>query len=425
MTFKIKAQKYLEKFGASEANVLAKACCYPSRWRHVLAVPLCSEAEYLPNLLASIEAACHSQGKVLCIFLVNNRENATEKVFQNNRRALAHLVDDSAEQGQGSNVKWYLRHGGAYDSLVIDRSTYQPFKEKEGVGLARKIVSDVAIALMANGSITGQWVRNTDGDATLPPDFFSREEVWDRWAGTSAVIAGYAHIRNFSLSESHWKSACYYEAWLRYYENGLRDAGSPYGFATIGSLISFHKLCYVQVRGFPNREAAEDFYLLNKLAKMGVVRTDDELVVELLDRESSRVPFGTGQGVRKINGLLDSGEEYRVYDPRVFECLQLIITGCTDFITNGGYSFSPIDHEKILDDDEWEDILDQFRFEEGCKGALGRSRSIDGAIAQFHNWFDSFKTLKFIHYLRDCHFPSLPIESVPFTRNWVETMESS
>lgn len=33
----------------------------------------------------------------------------------------------------------------------------------------------------------------------------------------------------------------------------------------------------------------------------------------------------------------------------------------------------------------------------------------DRFVSEFHTWFDGFRSLKFIHYLRDHHYPSIPL----------------
>ena len=50
--------------------------------------------------------------------------------------------------------------------LVVDRST-APLPPKQGVGLARKIGADIALALMAAGKLPVTWIHSTDADVTL------------------------------------------------------------------------------------------------------------------------------------------------------------------------------------------------------------------------------------------------------------------
>ena len=117
-----------------------------------------------------------------------------------------------------------------------------------------------------------------------------------------------------------------YEYSLRYYVAGLSFAHSPYAFHTIGSTIAVNAAHYAKVRGFPRRQAGEDFYLLNKLAKVGAImqlgaETDCE-PIDIAARLSDRVPFGTGAAVGKIMELEDPAREFLLYHPSVFGLLR-------------------------------------------------------------------------------------------------------
>ena len=113
-----------------------------------------------------------------------------------------------------------------------------------------------------------------------------------------------------------------YEQALRYYVDGLRYADSPYAFFTIGSILIFNTAAYAKVRGFPKKSAGEDFYLLNKLAKIGRIAFLSNSCVELTSRLSTRVPFGTGPAVQQIMTLSENNSPYCYYSPAVFDELK-------------------------------------------------------------------------------------------------------
>ena len=106
----------------------------------------------------------------------------------------------------------------------------------------------------------------------------------------------------------------------------MKYARSPYAFHTIGSTMAVNAFHYAKVRGFPRRQAGEDFYLLNKLAKVGAIRQlSEETECESIDiaaRLSDRVPFGTGAATGKIMELEDPAREYLFYHPAVFGLLR-------------------------------------------------------------------------------------------------------
>ena len=121
---------------------------------------------------------------------------------------------------------------------------------------------------------------------------------------------------------------CCYEIFLRAYVMGLSFAGSPYAFHAIGSTMACTAQAYVDVRGMNRRTAAEDFHFLNKLAKIGSIGVIETTTVFPSPRPSKRVPFGTGQRVLRF--MTGGTDEYRLYDPRIFEILREWLAGMED-----------------------------------------------------------------------------------------------
>jgi len=93
---------------------------------------------------------------------------------------------------------------------------------------------------------------------------------------------------------------CCYEIFLRYWVLGLKYAKSPWAFHSIGSTIVTSTDSYLKVRGMNKREAGEDFYFLNKLAKIGSIDYIRDTCVFPSARSSSRVPFGTGKRIERF-----------------------------------------------------------------------------------------------------------------------------
>ena len=117
-------------------------------------------------------------------------------------------------------------------------------------------------ALYANGQLESPWVRSTDADVWVPPDYWTRTLPS---GDGSALWMAYEHVGEGG--ESQESAMMEYEIYLHYHSLGLQSAGSPYPFPCIGSTLWIHVEKYAAVRGFPKKEAGEDFYLLNKLAK--------------------------------------------------------------------------------------------------------------------------------------------------------------
>jgi hypothetical protein len=191
-----------------------------------------------------------------------------------------------------------------------------------------------------------------------------------------------------------------YDISLLYYACGLDWAGSFYAYTSLGSTLAINSNHYAKVRGFPRRPAAEDFYLLNKLAKTGRVRRIGHSPIILSGRLSDRVPVGTGQGIAKILALENPAIEYLFYNPGVFSLLKEFQVALDSVwqAPEAMLSTGPEIREycKVMK-------LDQLISEQHQR--QGKKTTFDKFLS---DWFDGFKTLKFIHFMRDQFLPSVP-----------------
>ena len=288
---------YLDRWAEPEH---ARAREITGRWRHVVVVPAMDES---PELVEGLAPACRA-ADALVILVVNAPESAPAEVHARNQALLAALAPSADGRARV--------HGT--DLLIVDRaSPGQRLPERRGVGLARRIGCDLALALCASRRIEQPWIFSTDADVTLPLDYFSAPRSA---ADASALVFPFVHTASGdALLDA---ATAHYEIWLRYYVLGLREARSPFAFHTVGSLIAVRDDAYAAVRGFPRRQAGEDFHLLDKVGKMGSVVRAGTRPVRIRARRSERVPFGTGPGVRRIEAALANGEQPALYHPEAF-----------------------------------------------------------------------------------------------------------
>ena len=303
MTVSRAQKQYLDRYAEPEAGDLG---ALRRRFGHVLTVPAYGEGRELRKALASIPAG--PLGDVLTVLVVNGRVDSPRSMRDAN---LAMLDELRAAGGRGvpvaQNAVVHEHPRGAL--LLVDRAT--PGRElppRHGVGLARKIAADIALALWSEGRVASPWIHCTDADVALPTDYF---EAAASNASDAALVYPFRHV-------DATREALEYEVSLRYYVAGLRFAGSPYAFHTIGSTLAVHATAYARVRGFPKRLAAEDFYLLNKLAKVGTIRSLDGEPIRLSARTSNRTPFGTGRALERARGRARDLAPLRVYHTDVF-----------------------------------------------------------------------------------------------------------
>ena len=119
------------------------------------------------------------------------------------------------------------RHG-AGKLMVVDRSDPSNLlPAKQGVGLARKIGADIALACVVLGVIRSHWIHCTDADVHLPLDYFEQSDraasSQDR-TDTTAWIYRFHHRLEGSARQR--RAIADYEASLRYYVLGLRFSKS-------------------------------------------------------------------------------------------------------------------------------------------------------------------------------------------------------
>jgi hypothetical protein len=157
---------------------------------------------------------------------------------------------------------------------------------------------------------------------------------------------------------------------------------------------------YIKVGGMNKKKAAEDFYFVEKLAKIARIKKIESVKVYPSSRGSWRVPFGTGQ---RVNRYLAGGQnEYYLYSPISFELLKRWnnIFLSEEILSSEEY----LNKAKIIDSNLY-DFLVLNSFNENWDKILNASKTKVQIQKQKITWFDGFRTLKLIHYFRDKGYP--------------------
>jgi len=383
--------KYLARYAEPEVGSIPAA---PRQFQHVVCIPACAEADSLLDTLGGLARARGADG-ALVVIVVNARADAPDAVHASNAETLSQL---RASCGTTSTaMSWGQLDGMGI--LVVDRaSDGQWLPAGQGVGLARKIAGDIALALIHTGGVDSDWIRCTDADVQVASDYF--ESLSDPISGASAAISPFTHVPEGDAVQQ--QAMGIYDTYLQSYVDGLASAGSPYAFHTIGSLISVQARAYAVVRGIPKREAGEDFYLLNKLAKVGRVCSLDMGLVRIRGRVSDRVPFGTGAALQQIRLALETQQPTRSYDPRVFEALKLWLSALRDFVDT-----PDVDALKDQIREAPSPLRGPLLQTLANLGAFEAARSASDQVSgerlhrRLMEWNDAFRTLKLVHGLRD------------------------
>ena len=406
--------QYLDRYAEPEARELGRL---GRRFGHVLTIPAYGEGRELLRALASIPPGV--LGDVLTVLVVNGRADAPASMRAAN---LAMLEQLRAERGRGialgpgASVHEHPR--GAL--LLVDRATRgRELPPRHGVGLARKIAADIALALWSRGDIASPWIHCTDADVLLPPDYFEAASAAVAGDSDAALLYPFRHV-------GATPQALAYEISLRYYVAGLRFAGSPYAFHTIGSTLAVHALAYARVRGFPKRLAGEDFYLLNKLAKVGTMRALDGEPIRLSARTSQRTPFGTGRALGRAEYHECDRAPLCVYHPDVFSdlgaWLQTLdaLAAAGDRADPGELLAKQIGAWPAADARRLREQLERTGAWAAALIGVRRCRTPITRAKHLHAGFDAFRTLKLIHALRAAGLRSIPLREAlsraPFVR---------
>lgn len=406
--------QYLERHASDEAIGVGGLGGLRAQYARALVVPVHRESSAF--LRGFVDALAAASGPTLLIIVVNATADDAERHAAEHAQLISELVSGSEVAGRFGDM--VVVRDAHHDRIVVDRAHPQrALPSKQGVGLARRIGCDMALSLYAGGRLASPWLHNTDADATLPSGHFSRTESPPQ-SGAACV---FPFVHTSGADPSVDRATALYELKLRYYVASLAWARSPYAFHALGSALSVHAESYAAVRGFPRRRAGEDFYLLNKLAKLGEVRCRAGEPIQLRSRASLRTPHGTGRSALDIAGLADP-EQFELYHPRSFRLLAAWLSWLE------GFAERP-QAEPRLTRELWqavEPFAAALRSSLDGLGAFAAARAAAGATApgsalrrRLHTWFDAFRTLKLLHALRARGLASLPYRAALAQSDWM------
>lgn len=389
----------VDKYLAHYAEPIAREIATHSLRNHdyVLVIPAFREGqEFIENLRA---IAAHHES-ALIIVVINEPESDQQGhvenlVLERDLLALgrAQKLDASIHVVELKNQTTLMVMG----PLVLDR--------RHGVGLARKIGCDSALTLIRRGVIAVPIIYSTDADARLPTDYFSRaRNALHANQQIACLIYPFHHVRPQAVDQRI--AIELYERRLMEYVDGLMRAGSPYAFHTIGSTLAIVAAPYAHVRGFQKIAAGEDFYILNKLKKMGAIIQMSGDPIKLSARLSSRVPFGTGPALTRMVAA-DPKAAKIFYHPQVFEYLGAFLDDRVAAILGRTHVRSAsIDYEFI------DQAFLSLKGGEKLAANLAARKQPKDRLKAFHDWFDGFRTLKMVHFFRDQRFQSRSFNEV-------------
>ncbi|PKL82232.1 MAG: hypothetical protein CVV24_11210 [Ignavibacteriae bacterium HGW-Ignavibacteriae-3] len=368
-------------------------------YNNIVVIPAIEEYKNISRLLESFlqnDIRCFND--TLVLFVVNNLRSSNAAVKEDNLKSLQMIRQIIAGKAE-TDLERNILNTGLNVGLADASSSGLEMPEKDGgVGLARKIGMDLALRQFDFSNNRTKILICLDADCTIGKNYLSSIVRAFEVPGTNAAYVQYEH--RLPESEIHRRAIISYEIFLRYYVLELKYADSPFAFPTIGSTMICDYESYIRIGGMNKKKAAEDFYFLEKLAKITEIKKIDSAKVYPSSRGSWRVPFGTGQRVNRFTA--GTHEEYVLYDPESFNILKqwLNVFNSDKILSADEYlreaeSISPVLHKFLL----------QNSFQENWDKIAGNSKSERQIEKQKRIWFDGFRTLKLIHFLRDNGYP--------------------
>jgi len=404
-----KTMKYLQKRAATRpfSGRFDRRPVY----RRAVVIPALGEGELLPATLRSLSANTPANilDDTLVLVVVNNKP--PQAVHKESPALWRTYIQDNAR-----TLRWLETESGQIPLQLawIDASSLgKELPARGGVGLARKIGCDSVLAYLKEAKnpvpVEEFILFSLDADTLVSSDYLDTAGRELLASGKAGGIMLFQHQE--ADTEEGQTTIDAYESFLNGYVDGLRRAGSPYAFHTVGSCLCFTARGYIRANGFPaQRQAGEDFYFCMELIKTGGMCEIRDTRVFPSSRISRRVPFGTGR--RMAEALLNGKKDMMVYDNRVFMALGKILSVVSASLDRDAeHIYTGIHHpltKDFLEGRGFSQVWSRFQKQHRNKAAL---------LSAFHGWFDGFVTLKYIHWLTERAWPRQPFEPMTASLN--------
>ncbi len=350
----------------------------------VIVIPCFRETD-LSRTLQSLEACQPPTGAVEVILVFNSSEKSPNSVINFHTTQIGEI---SAWAAKPRKHQYHLLH---FPTLQHKHA---------GVGLARKIGMDEAVDRLYQVNREKGLIVCLDGDSQVAPNYLVEiERYFAERSRTEACSISFAHpLNGADFSPEVYTAITQYELFLRYYIEGLRFAGFPYAYHTIGSAMVVRSDAYQARGGMNRRKAGEDFYFLHKFIPEGRFGELCETKVIPSPRPSDRVPFGTGKAIQERLNQPES--VYMAYDPRIFAEFKVLLDQVPALYEQAAVSLPP----SVLAWAESVDLSEQLR------EARSNVRDASSFPKRFYQWLDALKVLQYVHFARDHYYPNQPLQ---------------
>ena len=379
---------YLNKYGFCEPQIAA----LPNPNLAIIVVIPCFNETHLISSLSSLYNCELPSSPVEVITVINAGIKYSDAVKTQNLNTLTEAQD------------WANTHNTEQLKFHFILNNELP-KKHAGVGLARKIGMDEAVFRFHNLNIDGTIVC-FDADSNCDTNYLVEiEKHFKNNPKTPGCSIHYEHpIEGTEFDELIYQGIINYELFLRYYNQALLFCGFPFAFQTVGSSMAVRSSIYQKQGGMNKRKAGEDFYFIHKIIALGGFTNLSSTKVIPSPRISDRVPFGTGKA---IGDWIDTKAEiYSTYDIRIWSILKSFVTIIPELQTK---NLTELEFYKTSENQFIIQFLKENNFEDGLLEIRKNSTDLISYLKRFFVWFNAFRVLKAVHFLRDHQYDNKPI----------------
>ncbi|MEP6795590.1 MAG: hypothetical protein ABJB16_14810 [Saprospiraceae bacterium] len=357
---------------------------------------VCIPASAEPDVISTLESLYHSY----------NSDIRTEIIVLFNKNSL--MTEDEIDQHQTSWLhceKWVSQHGKDGLRILLVNVDELP-DPKGGVGWARKMAMDEAARRLEPDGI----IVCLDADCTVAENYLNAiEQHFHEFKTHDAVSIFYEH-KTDHLDKANRDAIIVYELHLRYLINAQQWCGHPFAHPTVGSAMAVRRKSYLDQGGMNTRRAGEDFYFLQKFIEIGTHGELRNTTVYPSARISSRVPFGTGRAMQQV---LTDGEKWLTTDFQIFHHLKPMFQSL-DKLRDISMREEQAENYQILQTElnissDLIVYLQQIEFLKECRSIAVHTASFSTFRRRFFRYFNSFRMIKYMHYMSDHHYPDVPV----------------
>ena len=355
----------------------------------IVVIPVCDEPD-IATVLNSLRA-CDSPGcGVEILLLVNHAENAPQALVERNRETCSAAI----RWAESRHAKDFTVHALFMQNLP---------KKKAGVGLARKIGMDEAVRRFAAADHPAGVIACLDADCTVSANYLLALRQHFATNAADACSIAFEHDLNACNNAAQRLAIARYELHLRLYINGLRGAGYPHSFHTVGSSMAVTASAYAAHGGMNQRRAGEDFYFLSKFMLTGKMSELNNATVYPSPRLSGRAPFGTGVKTRE---WMEHPERATSYPPACYAALATLLQWSECF-------FDASDQLMQRSLRQLDSAARTYLLAQDMTGAIAEiranSRTPESFKKRWLRWLDPFRVMQMIRRSADA-LPPMPVE---------------